>query len=378
MKQPRIIAVHLLNDFSGSPFVLRQALEELRNHQPVEVFTATPSGRGFLSGLEGVTLHRLWYRRFSHRWLTLGAYLLSQFLLFFRLLFYLRKQDQLYVNTLLPFGASLAGRLRGIRVVMHVHEVSVTPALLRRFLLAVMRRTASQVLFVSEDLRRRTAYRGPCQVVYNSLPPSFLQQALAEGHRAPAGPFTLLMIASPRAYKGIYELQELAASLPDFRFLLVLNATAEEVEKVLPAAERPLNLVCYPAQADVHPFYRAAHLVLNLSRPDEWVETFGMTILEAMYYRKPVIVPPVGGITELVEDGQQGFRTVARPLTQLREQVQLLAACPDLYNRLSVSAFRKAHQFTPALFSKGIRMAFRAGTRPLTEQKSTAWQLSIF
>ena len=47
--------------------------------------------------------------------------------------------------------------------------------------------------------------------------------------------------------------------------------------------------------------------MLNLSNPFVWVETFGMTILEAMAYGVPSIVPNVGGPIELIEDGYNGF-----------------------------------------------------------------------
>ena len=47
--------------------------------------------------------------------------------------------------------------------------------------------------------------------------------------------------------------------------------------------------------------------MLNLSIPSLWIETFGMTILEAMAYGIPSIVPNVGGPTELIIDGYNGY-----------------------------------------------------------------------
>jgi len=37
------------------------------------------------------------------------------------------------------------------------------------------------------------------------------------------------------------------------------------------------------------------------------VETFGLTILEGMTYKLPAIVPPVGGVIELVEENKMVF-----------------------------------------------------------------------
>ena len=68
------------------------------------------------------------------------------------------------------------------------------------------------------------------------------------------------------------------------------------------------DLIVYPRQADVAEFYNGASLVLNLSDKDRFIETFGLTALEAMSAGLPVIVPTVGGIAELVEDSVNGYK----------------------------------------------------------------------
>src|SRR5439155_20866392 len=113
----RIIAIHLLNDFSGSPFVLRQSLQALvKTGYSVEIFTATPGGKGFLSDIEGVKENVLFYKWNKNRWITLALFLFSQGSLFTRLLFRLRRNDIVYINSLLPFGSALAARVRGCKV----------------------------------------------------------------------------------------------------------------------------------------------------------------------------------------------------------------------------------------------------------------------
>lgn len=84
----------------------------------------------------------------------------------------------------------------------------------------------------------------------------------------------------------------------------------------------PEHLFIFPAQKDVHSFYQEAHLVLNLSHPEQWVETFGMTALEAMSYGLPVIAPPVGRPVELVTDDFNGYRIGQRDLPSLSALVR--------------------------------------------------------
>ena len=135
MKRNRIIAVHLLNDFSGSPFVLRQSLEALvKKGYVVELLTATPGEAGFLSEIEGVTTSPVFYKWSPNKWMTLLLFLYSQLYLFCKVLFKARRSDIVYVNSLLPFGAALGAWIKGAKVLYHIHEVSIKPALLKKFL----------------------------------------------------------------------------------------------------------------------------------------------------------------------------------------------------------------------------------------------------
>ena len=354
MNNQRIMAVHLLNDFSGSPFVLRQSLEELvKAKYEVRLFTATPGDKGFLSNIAGVQTNAIFYRWSKNRWLTLCLFLYSQFSLFIQFLFRLRKSDIVYINSILPFGAALAAKFRGCKVLYHIHEVSVKPAMLKRFLLFIANHTASRGVFVSNDVLQRTLFKKEATVVYNSLPAAFIQEAMQQPDKK-EGPFSVLMLCSLKKYKGIMEFLGCAKQLPAFRFMLVLNATDTAIKQFFAGEQLPDNLGLFPAQKNVHPFYRQADVVMNLSLPDQWIETFGMTILEAMYYKKPAIIPVTGGITELVTDEKEGFRVNPRDIHEICDLLQMMASCPSAYRRLSVNAGKKAQSFTPRVFAEGI------------------------
>ena len=59
------------------------------------------------------------------------------------------------------------------------------------------------------------------------------------------------------------------------------------------------NIKILSRQTDVSTFYNKASVVLNLSDKRQFVETFGLTALEAMSAVLPVIVPTEGGIAEM-------------------------------------------------------------------------------
>ncbi|RYD86761.1 MAG: glycosyltransferase, partial [Sphingobacteriales bacterium] len=117
---------------------------------------------------------------------------------------------------------------------------------------------------------------------------------------------------------GVPEFFALARSLPEMSFELVLNAAPAAVADYTARHSVPNNLRLFPATADMHPHYHRAAVVANLSRPDEWVETFGMTILEGLAYGRPVIVPPVGGVAEVNVHTCTGFARFEMSTTSSR------------------------------------------------------------
>jgi L-malate glycosyltransferase len=356
MYRQRIIAVHLLNDLSGSPFVFSQALQALvRQGYEVHLFTSDTSG--FLSGLPYITYHRTPYRWSRYKWITLALYLISQCRLFFQILFKARKEDIVYVNSILPFGAAIAGMARGCRIVYHVHEVSIRPVLLKKMLLRMAGAAAHLCVFVSQYCKDHTALAIGGRVIYNALPLEFTR-SVPQPPRTCREPFTVLMLCSLKKYKGVYQFIASAAALPGIRFELVLNADAAAIDVFFQDVQMPFNLFVFPAQENIHPFYQRSSVIVNLSLPDGWIETFGMTILEGMFYGRPVIVPPVGGVTELVQDGVEGLHVDSRRIEDLVTAITLLMEDEGIYRRMSRAAYRKARCFSSKLFEQQIEATF--------------------
>ncbi|WBA42386.1 glycosyltransferase family 4 protein [Hymenobacter canadensis] len=358
----RILAVHLLNDRSGSPLVLRNALLSLRAAGfHIDLLTGTPTGEtGFLSDLPGISTHALPYQWSPSRWRTLLRFAWVQLVVFGQVLRLVRPGTVVYVNSLLPAAAALAARCRGARVVYHLHEVSIRPALLMRLLRAVANHTAHRALFVSEYVRRTLALRVPQQaVVPNVLSAEFIAEAEADGPAAD-GPFTVLMACSLKDYKGVPEFVALAAAMPELHFELVLNAPAAQVQHYRQQHTLPPNLALFAAVHDMHPFYRRAAVVANLSRPTEWVETFGMTILEALQHGRPVLVPTMGGVAEVNQAGQTGFAIDGHNLPALRLALNLLATNRPTYLRMAAACRHRAAYFSPARFAEQLQQQFQA------------------
>ena len=263
---------------------------------------------------------------------------------------------------MLPFGAALAGKLMGKKTVYHIHETSLRPAIFKSFLRWVVNSTASTVIYVSEYLRLAEVFKTADQkVIYNCLSKDFSQTAAANTYFFDSERFNVLMVCSLKTYKGVNEFVKIAEMFThrsDMSFSLVVNANKRDINEFFSEIYIPENLSIFPSQSDLHEFYSDANLVLNLSKTDQWVETFGLTILEAMSYGIPTIVPPLGGPIELVRDNQDGYLIASSDTKGLYSRILSLSDDRNLCLDLSRSAREQSLKFNEAVFRKALKNIF--------------------
>jgi glycosyltransferase involved in cell wall biosynthesis len=219
-------------------------------------------------------------------------------------------------------------------------------------LVAITRLTATRLIYVSDAHRAMLPIADDlATVIHNALDPAFLAARVGADSREQ--PFDVVMLSYNRAYKGVPEFIALAGRLSarqDIHFHLVLSDGADG----LAAAPRLANLTIHPPSDHPETFYRRAGVVLNLSRPDLCVETFGLTLLEAMAFGVPVIAPPVGGPAELIQDGCEGYLIDSRDGRALAEAVERLADDDATYHSMSLAARARAEQFDAPRFRAAL------------------------
>lgn len=344
---PDIVCFHLFNDYSGSPIILRTVLKGLlRNGFHITLRT---SRGGILDSLDDENLSTSYYAyHFSPRPLvTMARYAWVQCHTFFYAWRYAGKKNCVfYINTLLPVGPALAGWMMGKRVVYHYHENAWIKGHVYKMLSRVMRWIASDIICVSDYQRRTLHDNRKVTIIPNAVSDKFMAAARADAAAAYSRK-TVLMACSCKKYKGVEAFFKVAERLPQFRFLLVLNESSDKVAAFLKELHVPSleNVRVEPSTNDMVSVYARASLLLNLSDRTLFIETFGMTVVEAMCFGLPCIVPEVGGVSELVQEGVNGYHVDSHDTQLLSNRIESLLTDRDFYAQMANNAYESSQNY---------------------------------
>ena len=366
------VFIHLFNDRSGSPQVLSQVVKSVQEFEgnSNQLLYVGSEGSGLLDQL-AVDKRKYFYRRSpKSKYITLIAYFASQTILFFKLTlnYKIDRSSTIYVNTLLPFGAAIFGKLTGKKVIYHLHEVSLTPKVFNSFLIFIAKKCGDKFIYVSRFHRDILPICLEKSVVIHNCVPSGLYASSRETLSRQRGKskFQVLMLASLRDYKGIPEFLKVAEamlSVSNIEFLLVANGDSLEIQQYFSDKRIPKNTLINPSVIDPTDYYQRADILLNLSRVDLWVETFGLTILEGMAFGIPVIAPTVGGPSEFVRDKLDGFLLDSRNTESICEAISALESNDEMYESMSKAAKVRSEEYTPSEYSSSlVTELFDSGT----------------
>lgn len=335
-----VVFFHRANDFTGSTRALANLIELEYASQQVKVAAIDVQGSGFLSELPNVQILSIAYPTIKGKRIPLLSYCISVLHQFFIAIRLSLSYDTFYVNTIAPYPSMVAARLTSRKLIIHVHEKYSRPNWEIKLCEWLLKHLICKRIFVSEYVLNSYGFTQDDNniVKYNRLPNSFLHKVHIQSRERT--PSTVIMICSYTKAKGIYTFMELAKRLPQYQFQLVLSATQSSLGEDVLSHSLP-HLKVLPVQNDVHELLNKADLLLNLSIPELSIETFGLTILEAMAYHIPAIVPNIGGPVELVKDGYNGFCV---DVTNIEE---LAAKVTTIFNPSNYKQFvdHTAHQF---------------------------------
>ena len=169
----------------------------------------------------------------------------------------------------------------------------------------------------------------------------------------PAGDIMVLFVGRIEPLKGVdmllraLQLMQQSGKMPAHLCLSVIGGDSAkphetrhaELEKLMALRDElglsdVVTFLGRRAQETLHCYYTSADVVVMPSH----YESFGMVALEAMACGTPVIASDVGGLAELVRDGETGFLVPGRDPAALAERLRCLLSDDELRARLGRQA----------------------------------------
>jgi glycosyltransferase involved in cell wall biosynthesis len=247
-----------------------------------------------------------------------------------------------YVKSLL----TLLARIVGAKTILHVHgaefrEFYVNSPRILRWLIRRQLKSNSSLVALSREWRRffeSIGIPGDKVVVMTN---SVLMPEVAKDKNAVDKPTVLFMSVFEKR-KGVYELvgalEDRPALLDRFYFVLAgpksrdWALVAERISGLeLPhAVEMPGPVIGESKDR----LYRSADIYVLQS----YAEGMPIGLLEAMSYGLACVTTPVGGIPDVIQDGQNGMLVPPGDVDALVEALEMLILEPDLRLRLGHEA----------------------------------------
>lgn len=271
-----------------------------------------------------------------------------------------------------------AGRLAGVPVVStfhHVHRPLTGRASARERLAVEVATRGAATLFVSQasldSFARRYRPGRPVpsswRVVHNGIDVDYYAPAPGPGRAdlpadlAQAGRPVVTVLAALRDFKGIRHAVEawptVLARYPEARLLLVGSGPEERALRAQVASAGITGSVVFAGmRTDVPAVLRASDVVVL---PSIYGENLPTVLMEAGACGRPVVASDVGGIADIVVDGQTGRLVPPGSGTGVAAAVLQLLDDPALADRMGAAGRRRIEErFDAHLWARSLRAVY--------------------
>jgi glycosyltransferase involved in cell wall biosynthesis len=157
--------------------------------------------------------------------------------------------------------------------------------------------------------------------------------------------------------KGVATLIEAAAAAGVSLDVIGEGPEKEQLEKLAAARGGDVRFLGYLTGDALRDAIAGARAVVM---PSEGYENAPLSVLEACGLGKPVIVADIGGIPEMVADGETGWIFPPRSVESLAERLRFVADLADDDVRAAGEAARRrvAEEFSPQRYMEGVRRVY--------------------
>ncbi len=258
------------------------------------------------------------------------------------------------------FYAGIAGRLLGRPVVWHCRITEPDP-----YLDPLLLRLCTVVIANSHATSRRFVprFKTKVRVVYNGIDIQRLKDPSVEEIHPFTGQCKILLVVAgihrPKRHDIILSAFEEVAHLDPTLHLALIGGKDKldwwrHLQETTRRSMFSHRLHWLGTVEDLRPWYRAAWVLILASES----ESFGRVLVEAMGSGTPVIATRVGGIPEIVRNGQEGLLFSPGSSEQLANAIKKLLEEESLRMRLAQAAFRRADSFGIELHIRNMLKVF--------------------
>lgn len=266
-----------------------------------------------------------------------------------------RKIDLIYSNTLAVLGAAVWALLMRKPHVWHVHEILLSPTVVRKGFPWMVRLLADKAICNSTMtsnwlLAEQPRLAAKTVVIWNGQAPRpepntpAATQVRAKLGIAPDDLVVTLMGRINR-WKGQALFIETAnllrqRDIRNVHFLIVGSAVAgqenlvEELRDKIAQSSVAAHMHILAFTHDVWSVWDASDIAVV---PSTEPEPFGMVAIEAMASGKPVVVAAHGGLLDIVEDGVSGLQFEASNASKFADAMERLLRSADLRHQLGLA-----------------------------------------
>jgi len=270
--------------------------------------------------------------------------------------------DVLHVHYAVPHATaailaqSMLPRGKAPRVVTTLHGTDTTllgrdpgygPAI--RFALEKSDAVTTVSSYLERETRELLGVERKIDVIHNFFEPRSAKRSREEVRlELGVGTEALILHSSNlRPMKRIDVLLEAAARIrprDSFKLLIMAGADFSEFQPLVEKLGLSDRVIVREHVTDIEDFLEAADIGLFTSD----LESFCLSILEAMCFGCPSVATAVGGIPEVVESGTSGLLVPAGDPERIARSVEELIGCSALRSRLGAAAKLRARKFFSA------------------------------
>jgi L-malate glycosyltransferase len=246
------------------------------------------------------------------------------------------------------------------RVDFHLGRNALSRWKYRQVDLFICASDAIRRMVVADGVPKRravTVHEGIDLARVDAAPPAPLHEELS----LPRGAPIVGNVAALVPHKGQRHLVDAAAEVvrrqPDMR---VVIAGEGELQRALQQQIRHHRLGKHVVLAGFRPDVLSLHKAFDIFVMSSITEGLGTSLLDAMACGRPVVATSVGGIPEVVVDGETGLLVPPRDAAALADAIGRLLADPQLRQRMGAAGLQRVtERFTSEIMVRNTERMYR-------------------